>query len=239
MAIPDGPVLKATLERLLDGLTSGVVTSVDAVETAYNTLLAACGSLLEAILAELPDEMLVTMINRHVFRRQTYEELLVKRYEPVMQRLFAALGGDAGQVLDLVNDIHVKMLKGALASFDGSAGPFRAWLKTVCTNHLHDRRRKRRPQTLPPEELPEGDGGFSPAEVAMEHEEEARLAEAASRLPEALACLPDDQRVVLVLRWQGTIFQEIADQMDLSLGKVYQLYKQGLARLRQILRLQP
>jgi RNA polymerase sigma-70 factor (ECF subfamily) len=52
-------------------------------------------------------------------------------------------------------------------------------------------------------------------------------------LADALDCLPEDYREVIVLRTlQGLSFPEVAERMGRSVGSVEKLWMRGLARLR-------
>src|SRR5262249_19130824 len=71
------------------------------------------------------------------------------------------------------------------------------------------------------------DAGPSPSEQAARHEQEVRLAEVLSRLP-------DDYREVIVLRnFEGLSHEEVAARMGRGVGAVRMLWVRALSRLRQ------
>jgi len=121
----------------------------------------------------------------------------------------------------------------AIRGFKGAN--FRPWLMRIAANACTDeiRRRARRPalslDTPPP-------GADEPPDVA-DHvagpEDAALLRERQHILHEALARLPHDQRVAVILcDLQGYSYEEIAETMRTSIGTVKSRIARGRERLR-------
>lgn len=118
------------------------------------------------------------------------------------------------------------------------SGNFRAWLLRIASNACLDELRKRRarPQTplepdsadeRPRAELPAGDEPL---------DERAERMELTRYLEEALASLPYDQRLAIVLRdVQGLAYEEVAEVTGASLGTVKSRISRGRAALRDYL----
>ncbi len=71
------------------------------------------------------------------------------------------------------------------------------------------------------------DGGPSPSEIAQEHE-------SASRIADALACLPEDYQTVLLLRvFEELPADEVTERMGRTAGAVRMLQMRALTALRQ------
>lgn len=161
---------------------------------------------------------------------------LVRAYERQVYAVALRLVGQTDLAEDVTQDTFLLAYR-SLPQFRG--GLFRAWLLRIATNRCYDelRRRQRRPADSF-EEL-----GFEPqvewstlaaGEDPHEHAERLELARA---LEVALAQLPDEQRVVVVLSdVQGYTYEEIAAITGVSLGTIKSRLSRGRARLREVLR---
>jgi RNA polymerase sigma factor (sigma-70 family) len=234
MAQAAAQALKVALEGLLVDLRRGRTASPRAAEAAFLRRLRDTGLTLDAVLAVLSDETRADMVRRDLFRRQVYEQLMVRQYGPIMRGWFlGATNGDPVQADDLVQDVHVKMWKDKLAGYDPARGPFRAWLKAVCRNHRVEAWRRRPLPSLPPEALPDRrDREPSPPHAAGAREQAATLAAATDRLPEP-------QRRIVLLRGQGEDFAAIADRVGRPLSSVFAIFQRARATLGKVPGLQP
>jgi RNA polymerase sigma-70 factor (ECF subfamily) len=113
--------------------------------------------------------------------------------------------------------------------FDPDRASALTWILTIARSRAIDelRRRKRRPQTVEPEALPEAEDD-SPSEV------DAMLER--WRLAALLERLPAEEALTLRLRFYEELSQtEIAERTGIALGTVKARMVAGLARLRTML----
>jgi RNA polymerase sigma-70 factor (ECF subfamily) len=166
---------------------------------------------------------------------------LVRLYESRIYNLAYRLLGDADSAADAAQDAFFAAYRN-MKSFRG--GSFRSWLFRIATNTCYDvlRARKRRPTTSLDAAL---DADSTDPEVFIrepadpgEAPDDAALRRELSRAIEhALALLPDDQRIVVVLcDVQGMSYNEAAQIMNANLGTVKSRLSRGRARLRDVLR---
>ncbi len=142
------------------------------------------------------------------------------------------LGGDVEAARDVVQEAFVKLIQQDREAVEGHLAP---WLYRVCRNAALDRiRKEHRMQTSLPEitgrngrtGAAEATAGDSPADRA--HQPESR-----SRLMAGLADLPERQREVLRLKFQGDLsYREIAEIMDLTVSHVGVLIHTAIQTLR-------
>lgn len=129
----------------------------------------------------------------------------------------------------VVNDVFLRAF-GAIGSFDGDDGGFRAWLFRIARNRVIDefRRIGRAPTTI---ELAAADtivGGD------VEADSERHFGD--QRLFALLDMLTDDQREVLTLRFVADLtIDQIAGATGRRRGAVKQLQRRGLRRLEVLL----
>ena len=130
-------------------------------------------------------------------------------------------------------DVSQTVFLRAFQRFDaiGSSPAAAGWLKTVtrnaCLNHLS--RYRARWRLFSELELPDGED-FGPAV------EQTAEADDIVQLEEALRRLPDHQRVPLVLfHFEAASYQEIAETLGVSLGKVKTDIHRGREALRKLL----
>ncbi|MBA7603169.1 ECF RNA polymerase sigma factor SigE [subsurface metagenome] len=151
---------------------------------------------------------------------------LVERYQREVYNLSLRILGNASAAEDASQDTFLSAFRG-IGKFRG--GSFRAWLYRIAANACRDQLRllRRRPATSTdslPLEL-ESDQP-SPEDFAMRRE----LGEEIKR---ALAALPPDQRLAVILRdIEGLDYGEIAQVTGRSLGTVKSRINRGRARLR-------
>ncbi len=158
---------------------------------------------------------------------------LVEHYQRPLYNLCLRLLASPQAAEDATQDAFLAAFR-ALSRFRG--GSFRAWLFRIAANACYDQLRRRRAHpTLsldagpdqPPLDLPH------PGEPL---DERAQRLELARCLQEALAALPPDQRLVVLLRdVHGSPYEEIAQAAGLSLGTVKSRLSRARGRLRQLL----
>jgi RNA polymerase sigma-70 factor (ECF subfamily) len=165
-----------------------------------------------------PDWELITRIARD--DREAFA-VLVERHHRRLLRVCERLLGNPEDARDAVQEVFLKVLR--------KAGGFRpnalvsTWLYRVAVNHcLNQLRRRRlvRMISLTPA-AGEDDALAEPREErpGADREVEARQTWRATR--RAIAGLPPSQRTVLVLaRFEGLSYREIADTLGITLGAV-------------------
>lgn len=166
-------------------------------------------------------------------------EAFVRRYQDAVYATAVRLLGDRAEAEDVAQIVFLK----AFQRFDtiGESAAASGWLRTVttnvCLNHLSRYRRRWRFFS----EL----GAVSGADVHVPFDAPAPGASHAleferlddnARLEAALLRLPDHQRVPLVLyHFEGKSYQEIAEALRVSLGKVKTDIHRGREALRHLI----
>lgn len=156
-------------------------------------------------------------------------EALVALHSRRVYNLALGYTGRHHDAEEIAQTVFVKVWK-ALPQFRG-ASAFSTWLYRLtlnaCTDHYRRERKRRGDLSLDdPDLAPIRDAAPSPEEIVIQREEEAILRK-------ALAELPEQHRVILILReMDGLDYQEIAQVLELQVGTV----KSRLARARRALR---
>lgn len=160
---------------------------------------------------------------------------LVRLYETRIYNLCYRMLGDADSAADAAQDTFLSAFR-KLGGFRG--GSFKSWLFRIASNTCYDvlRARKRRPSTSLDAAMDAKDTHFEPADHSESPDDFALRRELSSAIQQAMAQLPDDQRLVLVLcDIQGMAYTEIAEVVGASLGTVKSRLSRGRARLRELL----
>lgn len=155
---------------------------------------------------------------------------LIRRHQARLYHLAYRLLKDPLDAEDALQEVFLKAYEHA-SRFEPKA-TVSAWLHRITANHCLNRLRMRHPQeSLDREDAPVlPDTGPSPLAVL----EEKQLA---ARLEELLAALPENQRRALVLkRFGGLSYQEIAEILSLSVSAVDGLIKRARQSLKNALR---
>ncbi len=135
---------------------------------------------------------------------------------------------DVDRARDVVQDTFIRLYQ---QDVDKVRDGLKAWLFTVCRNRALDViRKERRIVGLEEEQMARMPSGRrSPSE-------RADIQERVSQVHEALARLSENQREVILLKFeQGLSYEEISEVTDLSAGNVGFLLHTGLKRLRTFL----
>jgi RNA polymerase sigma-70 factor (ECF subfamily) len=156
-------------------------------------------------------------------------EAFVRRYQDMVFATAVRLLGNPAEAEDVSQTVFLR----AFQRFDaiGSSPAAAGWLKTVtrnaCLNHLS--RYRARLRFFSELERPDGED-FEPAV------EQTAEADDVVQLEEALRRLPDHQRVPLVLfHFEDASYQEIAETLGVSVGKVKTDIHRGREALRKLL----
>lgn len=157
------------------------------------------------------------------------QEALVRIFEKYRRYLLKIARGlvtDASQAEDVVQDVFVSLV-GARASLRVD-GNLRGYLVRCLINRVADLKRGRQASSLASDQVA-GVDGDQPERWVVQDEEMVRV-------NEALARLPDDQRLTITLHVRGGLrFREIARLEDVSINTVQSRYRYGLAKLRRLL----
>jgi RNA polymerase sigma-70 factor (ECF subfamily) len=157
------------------------------------------------------------------------QEALVRIFEKYRRYLLKIAHGlvtDASEAEDVVQDVFVSLV-GATSSLRVD-GNLRGYLVRCLLNRVADLKRGRRPVPGPASDVASADRN-GPERWVLQDEEMVRV-------NEALARLPDDQRVVIALHVRGGLrFREIARLQGVSINTAQSRYRYGLAKLRHLL----
>jgi RNA polymerase sigma-70 factor (ECF subfamily) len=170
-------------------------------------------------------------------------EAFVRKYQDMVFGTAVRLLGSPTEAEDVAQTVFLR----AFQRFDeiGSSPAAAGWLRTVarnaCLNHLmRYRSRWRLFSELAPEESADAETRNGPAfEAGPSQATAMEQAEEHERLEQAVARLPDHQRVPLVLfHFENVSYQEIAAALGVSLGKVKTDIHRGREALRRQLSLE-
>lgn len=152
-------------------------------------------------------------------------EALVRGHHPWLYRLAVRALGDPAEAEDLVQAVFLTLFE-ALPRFE-ARGALGGWLKTTLVRRARDWRARGRPEPraeLPPSAAPEGE---EPDAVAGRRDRDRELAR-------AMATLPADQRLALVLRYhEGAGYAEIGELLEVSPKAAEGLLRRGRRALRE------
>ena len=163
------------------------------------------------------------------FRHGSKEALarIYEKYLDTMLTLAVGLLHDVNEAQDVVHDVFV--------SFAQSANDFRVrgslsgYLATSVVNRVRDRMRRRRTRAR-------GEAALCFSNESPQPDQMVIFTEQASRLNQAMAQLPDDQREVVLLRLTaGMKFSDIAKLQQISANTAQGRYRYGLEKLRSLL----
>lgn len=168
----------------------------------------------------IPDEELMGQVRNGVGEMLGQ---LFERYQSPLFNFYLKLTGDRSVSEDLVQEVFLRILKYRHSYHPET--PFRAWMYQIARNARVDHFRKKRPETaLEPEMAP----AVIPNDLTQEQQE-------AELLHRALLELTEDKREVLVLsRFQGLKYEQIAEVMDCEVNTVKVRVHRALHDLREI-----
>ena len=161
---------------------------------------------------------------------------LVERYQSRVYRLAYRMVGPASAD-DAAQDAFISAFK-SLRSFRG--GNFRSWLLRITANVCRDQlRASKRKGGASLDEMLEA-GAWAPPSTGRSPEEAATDAELNAAIMAAVAALPPDQRVVLVLiDIEGYSYEETAEAVAASLGTVKSRLSRAREKVRDAFRASP
>ena len=160
---------------------------------------------------------------------------LVHAYQDMAYNVAYRVLGQPDAAADAVQDALLSAYR-ALPAFRG--GSFKAWLLRIVTNACYDqlRQRKRRPQTSLEDMVEDADYAPALMDPSLSPEQALLSRELADAVEMAIAKLPIDQRLTLVLSdIEGLSYDEIAASTGASLGTVKSRLSRARARVRDYL----
>jgi RNA polymerase sigma-70 factor, ECF subfamily len=159
-------------------------------------------------------------------------ETFVRRYQNLVYATAVRLLGNPAEAEDVAQTVFLRAFQRfeAIGSSPAAAGWLRTVTRNACLNHLS--RYRARWQFFSELEQPGGEAFEPAAQEAAEADPAARHEE----LEEALRRLPDYQRIPLVLfHFEDASYQDIADALGVSVGKVKTDIHRGREALRRLL----
>ncbi len=176
------------------------------------------------------DEELVAAFQRGEL--DSFDTLILRWDGKIRGAIYRILGSE-DEARDLCQEAFLKAYR-ALPGFKGQAR-FSSWLYQIALNLCRDRMRRRRGRvfvSLDDTDRPEHQRA-DPGPSTLDLVESQDLSRAVS---EAIAGLPEEQRVVIVLKeYQDLTFLEISETLDVPLSTVKTRLYRGLTQLRESL----
>ncbi len=156
--------------------------------------------------------------------------VLYERYNRVLFGFFFKTTLDAQASEDLVHTVFFKIIK-YREKYRADEGPFAAWMFRIAHNanidYFRSREHCRDETRIEAADIPGGEG---PDENLLKNEKTRRV-------KEALACLTDAQREVLILsRYQDLKYEEIAGILKCRVGTVKARVFRAVEKLRRVCR---
>lgn len=142
---------------------------------------------------------------------------LVAKYRNRVVGVATRMLGDRVEAEDVAQDVFVKAYRG-LGRFQGEA-LFSTWLYRITANSCLNQRRRRRPEAQISEGADDPELFLSDPSSNPHHLLEQK--ELKIFLEKSIQSLPEEQRIVLILRdIEGLSYEAIADALGLELGTV-------------------
>ena len=163
---------------------------------------------------------------------ESFNELILRWERPIYALAYRTIGREE-DARDVCQETFLRAFR-ALPRFRGQA-KFSSWLYRIALNLCRDwvRRERRTPVVQAPEGLDLMELAAS-AEPSESIETLVARKDVARAVERAMALLPDEQRMAIVLKeYHGLTFQEIADLVGCPLSTVKTRLYQGLTVLRR------
>lgn len=155
-------------------------------------------------------------------------ERLLLRHERPLFAFFYRMGCQPSSVAELVQAVMVHLYE-ARHRYDATR-PFDPWLYGIARNVWRDHQRRLGRNRMEPA----GDALDVMASSEAGPGERVERLEEADLVRRAVERLPEDQRLVLVLRhWQGLTYKEVAEALGVPLGTVKWRLHEALRKLGQ------
>ena len=164
---------------------------------------------------------------------------LVAEHQRMVYHLALHMLGDHDEALDLSQEVFLNVFR-TIGRFRGQSA-LKTWIYRIVINQARNRqrwwKRRHRSEQVSLDERLEVEGNLPPASDADDPHRLFGQKELATRIWDALARLPFDQRTVVVLREiDGLSYDEIAYSLDVAVGTVKSRLTRARAALRSQLR---
>lgn len=165
-----------------------------------------------------------------------FDRLMLANHAVVLGIIHRYLGGRPSDAEDLAQEVFLKIYRSRLR-YEPTAR-FTTWLYRItanlCLNYRRDRSRQRMPSLDGMEGGPDERRGGIPDAGATAPEEDIDRKEIQRHVREAMAGLPDNQRLALLLaKFQELSYQEIADAMNSTEKAVKSLLHRARTNLKE------
>lgn len=177
------------------------------------------------VLEELSDESLALAVKKDLLRKETFEELCVKRYTSYLLRWFHRWGVPVGSVRELIQQLFCQLLEKHLSTFQPERN-FRVYLYQAAWHLWIDHlRRSNKIRSL--------DGIPEPLSGDTSPEEQIIGLELLQRFDAALARLPAGHREVLRRTMDGQSAEAIGLALDIPKKRVFMLLFRARRRMEK------
>lgn len=161
---------------------------------------------------------------------RAFEEL-IERHQSRVIGTVAKMLGDASASEDLAQQVFIRVWQSAPRY--AATAKFTTWLMTITRNLVFNETRRRGRARFFPMEHEDGSPREIPDAISLEPGRNLEEKELQKAIEEAVASLPEQQRLALILRrYEGMDYEEIADVLETTIPSVKSL----LFRAREALR---
>lgn len=161
--------------------------------------------------------------------------LLYDRYARLLYSIVFSIVKKKEEAEDILQDVFLQVWTKAL-SFDSSKGNVYAWLVTMTRNKAIDRVRSKQFQTMKNASQETDTSTLSDSEqnTALDA---VMLMERSSKIKDALNAIPQEQKETIQLAYYTGLTQtEISQKLNVPLGTVKTRVRQGMQKLRGLLK---
>ncbi|GEA12269.1 RNA polymerase sigma-H factor [Alteromonas sp. KUL49] len=165
-----------------------------------------------------------TLVKQAVKGSDKAWHLLLTRYEKPIFNYALRMTGNADDGADLMQDIFISVYR-SLTQYKGD-GAFKSWLFRIAHFRCVEYYRRKR-HWVDVDSVPEMESEASCHDVALHSSRQSRA------LIEAMQGLPLNQKAVIELKFFGHFtFEDIANQLDVSVNTVKSRLYSGLSKLK-------
>lgn len=161
---------------------------------------------------------------------RAFEEL-IERHQSRVIGTIAKMLGDAGTAEDLAQQVFIRVWQSAPRY--AATAKFTTWLMTITRNLVFNETRRRGRARFLPMEHEDGTPREIPDAVSREPGRNLEEKEMQNAIEEAIASLPEQQRLALILRrYEEMAYEEIAEVLETTIPSVKSLLFRAREELR-------